>query len=158
MSSMPSALGGNTIASIVAGHCHDLAAPLGVVVEHLDAQAGLWQCSVDNGTTWRTVRTDLINRPGQMGLALASTARLRVLPQGGGRNCCGARIVFHAALRAPGAANGSYSVYAPEGRDNAARSITLVLSLAAINGTPPAARGPQRVRNKRALAAASMLA
>ena len=157
MPSAPSPLGGNTIANLVASHCHGLAVPLGVVVEHLDVRAGLWQCSVDHGTTWRTVRTDLINRPGPTGLALSSCAQLRVLPQAG-NNCRNLRIVLHAALRAPGAANGDYCIYPLEDRGDAARSVTLQLNLTAINGIPPATKAPQRVRNKRVLAAATLAA
>lgn len=145
-------VGGNSIAVLVSEHCEGALAPMGVIVEYLDAQVGTWQYSLDGGESWRTIRTDLINRPGHMGLALERTARLRVLPFGGGGARSGARIVFHAAQRAPGEGNGSYRAYAPDDRDEAARSITLVLGLGAINGMPPAVAA-SRPRNKRALAA-----
>ena len=76
-------VGGNCIAQIVHDNCPDLLASAGVIIEHLDAQAGNWQFSIDNGLTWRSARTDLINRPGCMGLALDRDARLRVLPFSG---------------------------------------------------------------------------
>jgi hypothetical protein len=144
-------VGGNSIAAIVSEHCEGVLAPMGVIIEYLDAQVGTWQYSLDGGESWRTIRTDLINRPGHMGLALERTARLRVLPFGGGARS-GARIVFHAAQRAPGEGNGSYRAYAPDDRDEAARSITLVLGLGGINGMPPAVAA-SRPRNKRAMAA-----
>ena len=78
-------LGGNSVALIVQEHCPDMLAAVGVVIEHLDAQAGTWQFSADAGQTWRGIRTDLINRPGNLGLALDRDARLRVLPFGGHR-------------------------------------------------------------------------
>ena len=71
-------LGGNSVAHIVQEHCPDMLAAAGVVIEHLDAQAGTWQFSADAGQTWRAIRTDLINRPGNLGLALDRDARLRV--------------------------------------------------------------------------------
>ncbi|KAB2899369.1 MAG: hypothetical protein F9K35_08605, partial [Burkholderiaceae bacterium] len=100
-------VGGHSIAEIVTLHCEGVLVPMGVIVEFLDAQVGTWQYSLDDGESWRTIRTDLINRPGHMGLALERAARLRVLPFGGGGRS-GARIVFHAAQRAPGEGNGSY--------------------------------------------------
>lgn len=51
-----------------------------MVIEQLDSQVGTWQFSTDGGHTWRTVRTDLINRAGSLGLALDRNACLRVLP------------------------------------------------------------------------------
>ena len=118
-------------------------------IEHLDAQAGTWQFSADAGQTWRAIRTDLINRPGNLGLALDRDARLRVLPFGGHR-VTGARVAFHTVQRSHGQGNGSYRAYASEDRDGGSRSVTLVLSLAAINGAPPAVHVP-RPRNKRAM-------
>ena len=53
-------LGGNSVALIVQEHCPDMLAAVGVVIEHLDAQAGTWQFSADAGQTWRGIRTDLI--------------------------------------------------------------------------------------------------
>lgn len=142
-------LGGNTVAHLVQQNCASMPTPAGVVIEHLDAQAGLWQFSVDDGLTWRAVRTDLINRPGCMGLALDRAARLRVLPLGSNRD--GARVVFHCVQRSHDPGNGSYRAYAPDEREDASHSITLVLSLGAINGVPPAVKVP-RPRNKRARA------
>lgn len=144
-------LGGCSVAALVGTHCPDLHAPQGVIVEYLDAQAGTWQYSLDGAASWRGIRTDLVNRPGHLGLALDGAARLRVLPfADGGRK--GVRVVLHAAQRALDGCSGSYCLYAPEDRDAGAHSITLVLGLAAINGKPPAAAVP-RPRNKRALAA-----
>ena len=145
-------LGGNSIASIAMEHCSGMNVAMGVVVEFLDAQIGTWQCSMDEGATWRTIRTDLINRPGHMGLALDRTARLRVLPIGGGPRNPAARVVFHATERPPGEGNGSYRPYPPDDRGNASHSVTLMLTLATINGMPPDVPVP-RLRNKRALAA-----
>ena len=142
-------LGGNCVAHIVQEHCPDMLAAAGVVIEHLDAQAGTWQFSADAGQTWRAIRTDLINRPGNLGLALDCDARLRVLPFGGHR-VTGARVAFHTVQRSHGQGNGSYRAYASEDRDGGSRTVTLVLSLAAINGAPPAVHVP-RPRNKRAM-------
>ncbi|MBL7090711.1 hypothetical protein [Acidovorax sp.] len=142
-------LGGNSVALIVQEHCPDMLAAAGVVIEHLDAQAGTWQFSADAGQTWRGIRTDLINRPGNLGLALDRDARLRVLPFGGHR-VTGARVAFHTVQRSHGQGNGSYRAYASEDRDGGSRTVTLVRSLAAINGAPPAVHVP-RPRNKRAM-------
>ena len=76
-------------------------------------------------------------------------ARLRVLPFGGHR-VTGARVAFHTVQRSHGQGNGSYRAYASEDRDGGSRTVTLVLSLAAINGAPPAVHVP-RPRNKRAM-------
>ncbi len=149
-------LGGNTVAHIVEGNCPDLLAAAGVIIEHLDAQAGTWQFSVDDGQTWRAIRTDLINRAGHLGLALNRDARLRVLPFGGHR-VTGARMAFHTVQRNHGQGNGSYRAYAPDERDDGSRTVTLVLSLGAVNGTPPEVHVP-RPRNKRALAQRAALA
>lgn len=145
-------VGGKNIACIAMEHCQGVIAPTGVIVEYLDAQIGTWQYSLDEGAHWCNIRTDLINRPGYMGLALERTARLRVLPSGGGSRSGSARMVFHATHRAPGQNNGSYQTYPHDDRGDDAYSITLVLSLADINGTPPSVSAP-RLRNKRALAA-----
>lgn len=143
-------LGGNTLAHIVEENCPGMVASVGVVIEHLDAQAGTWQFSTDEGLTWRAIRTDLINRPGNLGLALDRAARLRVLPFGGHR-VSGARLAFHTVQRSHGPGNGSYRAYASEEReDGCSRTVTLVLGLSAINGAPPAVHVP-RPRNKRAL-------
>ena len=142
-------LGGNTVAQMVEENCPGMLASAGVVIEHLDAQAGTWQCSTDDGQTWRAVRTDLVNRPGNMGLALDRDARLRVLPFGGHR-VSGARVAFHTVQRSHGQGNGSYRAYADDDREDGSPTVTLVLGLAAINGTPPAVHVP-RPRNKRAL-------
>lgn len=149
----PAGLGGNTVAQVVHGLCPGMAACAGVVIEHLDAQAGTWQCSTDGGNTWRAVRTDLINRPGNMGLALDADARLRVLPFGGHR-VQGVRVAFHTVQRSHGEGNGSYRAYADDDREDGARTVTVVLALAAINGTPPAVHVP-RLRNKRAMVRAA---
>lgn len=143
-------VGGNTVAHIVQEHCPDLPfATAAAVFEHLDAQVGTWQFSTDAGETWRTVRTDLVNRPGHLGLALDAHTRLRVLPFGGGR-AGGVRMVFHTVNRSHGPHNGSYRAYVPDERDGGSSSVTLVLNLGAINGKPPAVKA-SRPRNKRAL-------
>lgn len=144
-----SGLGGNTLAHIVEENCPDLLVAAGVVIEHLDAQAGTWQFSADQGQTWRAIRTDLINRAGNLGLALDRDARLRVLPFGGHR-ATGVRVAFHTVQRSHGLGNGSYRAYASEERDGGSRTVTLVLGLSAINGAPPPVHAP-RPRNKRAM-------
>jgi hypothetical protein len=148
-------LGGNTLARIVEENCPGMLASAGVVIEQLDAQAGTWQFSTDQGTTWRAIRTDLINRPGNLGLALDRDARLRVLPFSGHR-VSGARVVFHTVQRSHGQGNGSYRAYAADDRDDGSRTVTLVLGLSAINGEPPAVHVP-RLRNKRAMARGASL-
>ncbi|QLA80797.1 hypothetical protein EXV95_09255 [Acidovorax sp. JMULE5] len=143
-------LGGNTLAQIVEDNCPGTQASAGVVIEHLDAQAGTWQFSMDEGQTWRAIRTDLINRDGNLGLALDCDARLRVLPFGGHR-VSGVRVAFHTVQRRHGQGNGSYRAYASDEREEGcSRTVTLVLGLSAINGAPPAVHVP-RPRNKRAL-------
>ncbi|PJI97198.1 hypothetical protein CLU85_1972 [Acidovorax sp. 69] len=144
-----SGLGGNTLAHIVEENCPDMLVAAGVVIEHLDAQAGTWQFSADQGQNWRAIRTDLINRAGNLGLALDRDARLRVLPFGGHR-VTGVRVAFHTVQRSHGQGNGSYRAYAPDERDGGSRTVTLVLSLSSINGAPPAVHVP-RPRNKRAM-------
>ena len=142
-------VGGNTVAHLLQENCAELQASAGVVIEYLETQAGTWQFSLDDGQTWRAVRTDLINRPGHTGLALDRDARLRVLCSGSSRE--GARVVFHSVQRSHGGGNGSYRPYAPDEREDASHSVTLVLGLGDINGVPPAVKVP-RPRNKRALA------
>lgn len=143
-------LGGNTLAHIVEENCPGMLASAGVVIEHLDAQVGTWQFSMDHGQTWRAIRTDLVNRPGNMGLALDRDARLRVLPFSGLR-VNGARVAFHTVQRSHGQGSGSYRAYASEDREDGSPTVTLVLGLGSINGNPPAVHAP-RPRNKRALA------
>ena len=63
-------VGGNSVIQILQDNCPELALHAGMVIEQLDAQVGTWQFSTDAGQTWRTVRTDLINRAGSLGLAL----------------------------------------------------------------------------------------
>lgn len=150
-----SGLGGNTLAHIVEENCPGMLASAGVVIEQLDAQAGTWQFSTDEGQSWRAIRTDLINRPGNLGLALDRDARLRVLPFSGHR-VSGARVAFHTVQRSHGPGNGSYRPYAADDREDGSRTVTLVLGLAAINGAPPAVHVP-RPRNKRANARATPL-
>lgn len=142
-------VGGNTVAHLLQENCAGLQASAGVVIEYLETQAGTWQFSLDGGQTWRAIRTDLINRPGHMGLALDRDARLRVLCTGASREA--ARVVFHAVQRSHGAGNGSYRPYAPDEREDTSHSVTLVLGLGAINGVPPEVKVP-RPRNKRARA------
>lgn len=142
-------VGGNSVIQILQDNCPELALHAGMVIEQLDAQVGTWQFSTDAGQTWRTVRTDLINRAGSLGLALDRDARVRVLPFGGNR-VASARVVFHAVRRSHGQGNGSYRAYAIDDREDDSRTVTLVLSLGAINGQPPAVHAP-RPRNKRAL-------
>lgn len=142
-------LGGNTVAHIVVQNCPQIPVGTGVVIEHLDAQAGTWQFSTDEGQTWRAIRTDLVNRPGNLGLALDSSVRVRVLPFGGHR-VSGVRVAFHTVPRSHGKGNGCYRAYASDEREDGSATVTLVLSLGAINGTPPVVHVP-RPRNKRAL-------
>ncbi|WP_440108083.1 hypothetical protein [Acidovorax sp. BL-A-41-H1] len=161
----PTGVGGTTVAGLLELHCapalrapHLAHAPA-VVVERLDAQAGTWQMSLDEGRSWRPVRTDLVNRPGNMGLALDRTARLRVLPFSGHR-VPGVRLSLHAVQRSHGAESGSYRAYSCEERDEheeGSATIALVLTMGAINGTPPAVHVP-RPRNKRALVKHAALA
>ena len=155
-SALAAGLGGNTVAFIVGENCPDMPVSAGVVIEHLDAQAGAWQFSLDAGRTWRPIRTDLVNRPGNLGLALDRDARLRVLPFGGHR-VHGARLAFHAVQRSHGPGNGSYRAYVDDEREDGTPTVTLVLGLAAINGTPPAVHVP-RQRNKRAMAQRTLAA
>lgn len=147
--SVSGGVGGNSVVQILQDNCPDLALFSGVVIEQLDAHVGTWQFSTDGGQTWRTVRTDLINRAGSLGLALDRDARVRVLPFGGNR-VNSARLAFHAVRRSHGQGNGSYRAYATEDREEDSRTVTLVLGLGAINGMPPAVHAP-RPRNKRAL-------
>lgn len=119
-----------------------------MVIEQLDSQVGTWQSSTDGGHIWRTVRTDLINRAGSLGLALDRNARLRVLPFGGSRVST-ARVAFHAMQSSPGQGNGSYRGFATEDREEDSSTVSLVLGLGAINGLPPAVH-MRRPRNKRA--------
>lgn len=144
-------VGGCAIAALLGTHAPQLYTGLGVIVEQLDMRTGTWQYSLDGGRQWHTVRTDILNRPAPMGLALDGAARLRVLPYVGSAHGP-ARIVLHAAQCAVGAGNGCFGAYAAEGRPAGARSVTLVLPLATINGTPTGTPAP-RPRNKRALAA-----
>ncbi|MBY0409714.1 MAG: hypothetical protein K2Q97_06200 [Burkholderiaceae bacterium] len=148
----PVGLGSNSVAHILGEQCYYRATPSVIVVEYLDAQIGTWQCSTDEGETWSTLRTDLINRPGCTGLELERTTRLRVLPQRDSARNGTARLVFHAAQRTLGLGNGSYRTYPPDDRGEGADSVTLFLTLGDINGMPPEVFTP-RARNKRALAA-----
>ncbi len=144
-------LAGRTVGELLRDCAPQCDARLGVILEHLDQQAGVWQYSLDDGAHWSTVRTDILNRPAPMGLALSAGARLRVQPFAGSAHRP-ARIVLHAAQRAVGAGDGCYGAYDADGRDSRARSFTLMLALATINDTPAGAPAA-RPRNKRALAA-----
>lgn len=145
-------VGGNSIAQILAENCGQHAAAAGIVIARLDARAGIWQYSVDNGAHWRDARTDLINRPGAMGLALDREARLRLLPRLGER-VQQIHIVLHVVQRSLLARNGSHSAYVPDPSEGDSPPIALALDINAINGTPPQVHVP-RPRNKRASAQA----
>lgn len=145
-------VGGNSIAQILAENCPAHASAAGIVIARLDARAGIWQYSVDNGASWRDARTDLINRPGAMGLALDREARLRLLPRSGER-VGQIHIVLHAVQHSLHSRNGSHSAYVPDPTDGDSSAISLVLDINNINGVPPQVHVP-RQRNKRALAKA----
>lgn len=145
-------VGGNSIAQILAESCPQHAAAAGIVIARLDARAGIWQYSVDNGCNWRDARTDLINRPGTMGLALDREARLRLLPRLGER-VQQIHIVLHVVQRSLLVRNGSHSAYVPDPSEGDSPAIALALDINAINGTPPQVHVP-RPRNKRAMAQA----
>ncbi|GAB1385163.1 hypothetical protein MASR1M59_03110 [Melaminivora sp.] len=144
-------LAGRSLAELLAMHAPGLPTERGVILEHLDPQAGTWQFSLDDGVRWQTIRTDILGRRGPMGLALQGQARLRVQPFVGSAHLQ-ARLVLHAAQRQVCLDNGCYCAYDAEDRAPAARSFTLLLGLSAINATPSASPA-QRPRNKRALAA-----
>ena len=144
-------LGGNSLASILTTHCAEVPVLAGVLVEALDTQAGTWQYTLDAGCSWRSIRTDLINRDCRRGLVLSLDAHLRVLPFGGHRGS--ARIAFHPVQFFQEDCNGIYRAYAPAEERPHLPSVALVLSLSAINGAPASVYAP-RPRNKRALAAA----
>lgn len=152
LTAQPNALGGNSVEDIVAMHCTEAPMLAGVVIERLDSQAGVWQYALDADQPWQAVRTDLLHRDGPMGLVLTLNARLRVLPLAGGQRGS-VRLVFH-PVPWVGGSNGIYRPYPPADERPEARSVTLVLGLAAINGEPAAVHVP-RMRNKRALAAAA---
>ncbi|MES2612113.1 MAG: hypothetical protein V4679_17810 [Pseudomonadota bacterium] len=145
-------VGGNSIAQILAESCPQHAGAAGIVIARLDARAGIWQYSVDNGANWRDARTDLINRPGAMGLALDRDARLRLLPRLGER-VVQIHIVLHAVQHSLYTRNGSHSAYVPDPSEGDSPAIALALDINAINGTPPQVHVP-RPRNKRAMAQA----
>lgn len=143
---------GKTVAQILSEQCAQHSNAAGIVIARLDARAGTWQYSVDDGVSWRDARTDLINRTGTMGLALDREARLRLLPRSGERY--GAiHITLHAVQHSLKARNGSHSAYVPDPTDDNTLPIHLVLDLNAINGLPPEVHVP-RQRNKRALSQA----
>ena len=144
-------LGGNTVGYLLQENGQDLSTMECVVIELLDTQAGTWQFSINGGHEWRTIRTDLINRPGYIGLALDRHARLRVLPFAGHRSE-GARLAFHTVQRRLD--SGSYCPYADaEDRENTSKTVTLVVTLNAINGTPPEVKVPRPVNKRRPLQA-----
>ena len=76
-------LGGNTLARIVEQNCPGMPVAAGVVIEHLDAQAGTWQLSTDEGQTWRAIRTDLILSAEIMTIALADVSDAPLATQAG---------------------------------------------------------------------------
>lgn len=148
-------VGGNSIAQILAESCPQHAAAAGIVIARLDARAGIWQYSVDNGGSWRDARTDLINRPGTMGLALDREARLRLLPRLGER-VEQIHMVVHAVKHSLHTRNGSHSAYVPDPSEGDSAAISLLLDISHINGMPPQVHVP-RLRNKRAMAQANAL-
>lgn len=145
-------LGGNSIAQILAENCHAHAGAAGVVISRLDARAGIWQYSVDDGASWRDARTDLINRPGVMGLALDRQARLRLIQRSGER-LDKINVVLNPVQHSLRERNGSHSSYVPDPANEDSASISLLLDISAINGAPPEVHVP-RQRNKRARAKA----
>jgi hypothetical protein len=146
-------VGGNSIAQILAESSPQHAAAAGIVIARLDARAGIWQYSVDNGANWRDVRTDLINRPGTMGLALDREARLRLLPRLGER-VMQIHMVVHVVHHSLHARNGSHSAYVPDPSEGDSSAVNLLLDINHINGMPPQVHVP-RLRNKRAMASAA---
>ncbi len=142
-------LGGNTVGYLLQENGQKLSEMVCMVIELLDTQAGHWQFSLNGGQEWRTIRTDLINRPGCIGLALDQHARLRVLPFTGHRSQ-GARLAFHTVHRRLD--SGSYCPYADaEDRENTSKTVTLVVTLNAINGKPPEVKVPRPPNKRRVL-------
>ena len=146
-----SGLGGCSVAQLLAASAQTMADCAGIVMEALDSRVGNWQYSLDDGASWRTVRTDILHSGQQRGLVLGLSARLRVLPYGGSAHKK-ARMVWHAVRAIQARHSGCYCPYVSQGRDGAGPSVALELGLADINGTPASQRLP-RQRNKRALAA-----
>ncbi len=77
---------GITVASLIAdGSVSDLdgTAVEAIAITALNTSLGSWQYSLSGGTTWLTVRADLINSAtNELALLLGSTAQLRLLPFG----------------------------------------------------------------------------
>lgn len=110
-----------------------------IAITALDARLGAWQYSLDNGTSWLTIRADLINSgTNELALLLGPTAQLRLLPFGGLSGTLSEAITFRAWDMSSGA-QGNYVAIAGAGSGCSAFSSaadTASLTVTAVNDAP----------------------
>jgi uncharacterized delta-60 repeat protein len=136
-------IAGNTVAEVVVDGSitdPDGAALEAVVVESVDTSLGTWQFSLDDGLTWLTIASDLINPLDGYGLALGAAARIRLLPFGALEGDAG--FVFRAWDQSDGASSGEYIRYTPgtgsvsAGSDQATLAVGPLVAGPSVNSVP----------------------
>ncbi|MES2128830.1 MAG: hypothetical protein V4463_16295 [Pseudomonadota bacterium] len=133
---------GTSVASLIAdGSISNLLGtlPEAIVIESVDTSMGRWQYSFDNGTSWLTVRSEIINASDGSGLTLGANALLRVLPFGDANGT--ATMNFRAWDASGGTPAGSYIRYNPGSGSVSGQMDTASLSVAAVNDAPTFAPG-----------------
>lgn len=107
-----------------------------IAIEALDTSLGTWQYSLDAGTTWLTVRSDLLNNTtNTLGLLLGPTDKIRLLPYGDLNGSVTNAITFRAWDMSTGTA-GSYVVTTPGAGAFSTASDTADITVTAVNDAP----------------------
>jgi uncharacterized delta-60 repeat protein len=129
---------GTTVAALIAnGSITDAdGAVEAIAVEALDTSLGTWQYSLDGGTNWLTIQTNLLNSTtNTLALLLGPTDMLRLLPFGDANGRMGAALTFRAWDMSTGSA-GDYVVSTPgTGAFSSARD-TASLIVTPVNDAP----------------------
>ena len=127
---------GISVASLVVDGSISNAAMEAIAIEALDTSLGTWQFSLDAGSTWLTIRADLLNSTtNSLGLLLGPTSLLRLLPFGELSGNLSDALTFRAWDGVTGSA-GSYVVTTPGVGAFSTDSDTASLTVTSVNDPP----------------------
>jgi uncharacterized delta-60 repeat protein len=129
---------GTTVSALLAGGSDPDGDTVGIAVTALDTSLGAWQYSADGGTTWITIRADLIDGTAdELALLLGATDKIRLLPFGELNGSLPAAVTFRAWDGTSGS-HGDYVVVAATGGTSAfsTASDTAGAEVAAVNHAP----------------------
>ncbi len=107
-----------------------------IAIEAVNTSLGAWQYSLDGGTSWLTIRADLINSStNTLGLLLAPTHLIRLLPYGDLNGTLSDAITLRAWDMTSGSA-GQYVVTTPGTGAFSSASDTASITVTAVNDAP----------------------